>query len=281
MSAQGLVTPAFMAGCKGRIFTLFYPPQGETCRGAILHVPAFAEEMNKSRHMITMQARKLSADGYGVLVFDYYGTGDSEGDFENATWDTWQQDVLFLIDWLTRNVSNNVCLWGLRFGCLLAASSAEINNRIPKLFFWQPVFNGEHYMQQFLRLRMAANLFASNNKESTKSLKLKLNEGETLEVAGYDLSPGLFHAISNKVMAKNNLGTVKEIIWFDVNKPLKPLNVPGQKLISHWQEQYDLEVLYECVEGKQFWANQEIVYAEQLIDSTTARLVGYSSDNPA
>ena len=48
----------FLEAKPGRRFCLYHPPQGED-RGAVLHVPAHAEEMNKSRRMVALQARRL------------------------------------------------------------------------------------------------------------------------------------------------------------------------------------------------------------------------------
>ena len=67
---------------------------------AIIHIPAFAEEMNKSRRMLAMQAQAFAGQGYAVLVLDLFGTGDSSGDFGEATWDIWLQNIDTALVWL-------------------------------------------------------------------------------------------------------------------------------------------------------------------------------------
>jgi exosortase A-associated hydrolase 2 len=59
----------------------------------VLYVHPFAEEMNRARRMAALQARALAALGYGVLQIDLYGCGDSSGDFGDARWDLWKDDL--------------------------------------------------------------------------------------------------------------------------------------------------------------------------------------------
>ncbi len=49
--------------------------------------------MNKSRRMAALQARAFAAMGFGVLQIDLFGCGDSSGDFSDARWDIWKQDL--------------------------------------------------------------------------------------------------------------------------------------------------------------------------------------------
>ena len=70
-------------GRAGQRLCIHHPPRrGEPARGAVLHLHAFAEEMNKSRRMVALQARALAEAGFAVLQIDLHGCGDSGGDFE-------------------------------------------------------------------------------------------------------------------------------------------------------------------------------------------------------
>ena len=83
----------------GRRFCLFHAPQG-TPRGWIVHLHPFAEEMNKSRRMAALQSRVFAAAGYGVLRIDLLGCGDSAGDFGDATWQGWVDDLVAACGWV-------------------------------------------------------------------------------------------------------------------------------------------------------------------------------------
>ena len=87
--------PLFIDGTAGRLFAIYLAPAPEAPRrGAVLYLPPFAEEMNRSRRMVLLQARRMVELGYQVLIVDLYGTGDSEGDFADARWAIWRADYL-------------------------------------------------------------------------------------------------------------------------------------------------------------------------------------------
>ena len=50
--------------------------------------------------------------GFGVLQIDLFGCGDSSGDFSDARWDIWKQDIAAAREWLEERISAPVSLWG-------------------------------------------------------------------------------------------------------------------------------------------------------------------------
>lgn len=119
-------TPLLLGGTRGPLHAVYYPPGGPPHpAGDILAVPAFAEEMNRCRAMVAMQARTLSAIGIGSLVLDPFGTGDSAGEFDQANWDGWLDDLQRGLDWLRRHEQGCRSLWALRLGAVLASQLAR------------------------------------------------------------------------------------------------------------------------------------------------------------
>ena len=58
-----------LEGTRGPLAALYYAPaSGVLPRGDLLVVPAFAEEMNRCRAMVALQARQLAQCGTGCLV---------------------------------------------------------------------------------------------------------------------------------------------------------------------------------------------------------------------
>ena len=143
--------PFFLQADCGRRFCLYHAPQAEKeCRGAFIYVHPFGEEMNKSRRMAALQARAFAAMGFGVLQIDLFGCGDSSGDFSDARWDIWKQDIAGARAWLAERVSAPISLWGLRLGALLAldfargtstkiAPDSSMATRPQRRFFFDPV----------------------------------------------------------------------------------------------------------------------------------------------
>jgi exosortase A-associated hydrolase 2 len=133
-----------------RLCILHHASDGATSRrGGVLYVHPFAEEMNKSRRMAALQARAFAASGWDVLLMDLHGCGDSSGDFGDATWSLWQDDVEAGLRWLAARNDGPVWIWGLRVGALLAATVAARTSHAHPLLLWQPTVSGHRFIQQF------------------------------------------------------------------------------------------------------------------------------------
>ena len=269
--------PFFLQAEQGQRFCLFHPPAG-ACRGAVLYVAPFGEEMNKTRRMAAMQARDLAAHGFGVLLLDLHGCGDSSGDFAAARWEIWKDDIALGQQWLTTRLGHPVSLWGLRLGALLALDYA-CNPAVPvaNLLLWQPVQNGATFLTQFLRLRIANDMLGEGKeKGGTQALRDALRAGETLEVAGYDLAPALAASIES-LDAATMLITYCPVHWFEaVQGDDRPMSPAGAKVISAW-ENHAVAARVHLVTCAPFWATQEVTECAQLITATSAVLTGVAT----
>ena len=102
-----------------------------------------------------MQARAFAAMGFGVLQIDLFGCGDSSGEFRDARWDIWKHDLSVAKRWIENRTSSPTSLWGLRLGALLALDFAKSSgDSFDQIILWQPVINGESFLNQFLRLQI-------------------------------------------------------------------------------------------------------------------------------
>jgi exosortase A-associated hydrolase 2 len=269
--------PFFLAGTPGQRFCLFHPPAAGPCRGALLYVHPFAEEMNKSRRVAALQARDLAAAGFGVLQIDLYGCGDSSGDFSDARWELWKQDLEAGHKWLASKLGQPVSLLGLRLGALLGLDYAN-SCALPlaRLVMWQPVQSGAIFLKQFLRL-LTANDILSAEKDTKKSaggvsLRDTLIGGEMLEVGGYEIAPAMGVAI-DALDAANLAITSCPVEWFEVVPALdRPESVAVTRLAARWREQGVALHMHRVV-CPPFWSTQEIAEAPDLVAATTQVLL--------
>lgn len=265
------IKPFFLSGKKGKLFAISYSPRSVLPeKESILYFPPFAEEMNKTRHMAALQSRKMAESGHRVLMLDLFGTGDSEGDLSEVSWKGWRDDTLEGLRWLANKGGENVIFWGVRLGCLLAMDILEYieAEKVSRLVFWQPVLDGNMYMRQFLRLRMAAGLIENNNSPSTKESISELLTGKEVEVAGYRLSPRLYDEVTNLGFSSYTGKSLPKIDWFDVTSDLsRPVNKAIEKVLANmdWENKLDLF----RVQGEQFWVTPEITILPELIAKTT------------
>lgn len=265
----------FIEGPRGPLFRFFHPASGRS-RGRVLYVHPFGEEHNKSRRMAAEQARALAAAGFEVLQPDLFGCGDSVGDFGEADWAGWRDDLSACLAWLDARSSGPLVLWGLRSGALLLsdwlAHATQPVDPPACTVLWQPVIQGDAFLTQFLRLRVAAGMMSvegDGGKESTRQMRERLEAGEALEVAGYMLSPGMALGLAQARLAPPPSGAV---LWLEVaNAEAADLPPASRKRVEEWRQRGHV-VHSAVVPGEPFWNTQEIGYAPALV-TTTLRLL--------
>ncbi|WP_394788757.1 hydrolase 2, exosortase A system-associated [Rhodoferax sp.] len=260
----------FLPVGSGQRFAMFHPAQGAVTRGMVVYVHPFAEEMNKSRRMAALQARAMANAGYTVLQLDLLGCGDSSGDFGDASWQDWINDVVFAYQWLRRQGDAPLWLWGLRAGCLLAAQAALQLEEACNFLFWAPTPAGKPLVQQFLRLKAAADLASGNAKAIMDDLRQQLALGATVEIAGYVVAADLASGMEQATLTPPALAGRLE--WLDISTQadasLSPATV---KPLQAWQNT-GFAVRSQMVTGPAFWQTSEIEEAPNLLVATLAAL---------
>ena len=237
----------------------------------MLYVHPFAEEMNKSRRMAALQARALAAAGFDVLQMDLLGCGDSSGDFGDASWAAWVDDVVVAGQWLHRQCGSPPALWALRAGCLLAtAAAAQIGTG--RFIFWQPPVAGKPLVQQFLRLRMAAQLGgADGGKGVVEGLRQELAAGQSVNVGGYVLAPALAAGLDSATLsppAMTRDARPLRAAWCELSQREPPAPLPvSSASIAKWQAG-GFDVKTWVAAGPHFWQTTEIEEAPQLLQCT-------------
>ncbi len=257
--------PGFLSGPAGKLFAVYYPVVGATGSApALVHVPAFADEMNKSRHVVARASRALASGGTAVLVLDPFGTGDSEGDFGDASWTQWLDDIAIAVDMLRGKGHTKIGLWGLRAGCLLAVDAVARTSSISRLVLWAPVPKGEQFLAQFLRLRVASASLRGGQKESVKDLRQKLANGDSVEVAGYCLNGALTTPLAAADMMTNVPRIGMPVFWYDVVAAQGvQTSVAVDETGNRWSEA-GVDLRRRTVICAPFWSTQELVDAPEL-----------------
>jgi exosortase A-associated hydrolase 2 len=259
----------FLPVGPGRRFCVLNRPGGAP-RRAVVFVHPFAEEMNKARRMAALQARRLAAEGCAVLQIDFFGCGDSHGEFLDARWDHWKDDVHTAMGWLRERFPVPVTLWGLRLGAALAAEIAQdAEAGVDHLLLWQPVSAGSQFLSQFLRLRLASEMLASGAATTAvRELVAELAQGNALEIAGYELHPELAAAIE-RIRLEASRPAVKRVDWMEVAVDRElPLRPAARRVIDAWLSR-GLEVRTRQAAGEPFWSTIEIAECQELLALTS------------
>ncbi|MDB5838839.1 MAG: esterase/lipase/thioesterase family active site protein [Herminiimonas sp.] len=267
--------PFFLRTASGNRYCIYHAPDPALpCKGVLLHVHAFGEEMNKVRRMTALQARMASNMGFGVLQIDLFGCGDSAGEFGDARWQIWKDDLAVASAWLQEHVGAPISLWGVRLGALLAMDyAASAQHAVDALILWQPVTSGESFMTQFLRLRLANRMLevASEKNNGTKGLRSALQGGESLEVAGYEIAPELAAAIDALDALKLAPAAVP-IQWFEVMPEAGRALAPARARVFDTLTQRGCSLQMHIVAGPAFWSTQETTVCPELLAATAGVL---------
>jgi exosortase A-associated hydrolase 2 len=242
-------------------------PEAVPVRRAFLYLHPFAEEMHKSRRMAALTTRALAGAGHAVLQVDLTGCGDSWGDFGDASWDLWREDVRAAHDWLVGCHDAPLTLWGLRTGATLAVDMAERLPRVDRLLLWQPVANGEMFLNQFLRIRLAAEMLTDGKAQTgVQALRERLAAGEPVEVGGNLLGPALASGLAGMQLSASRPGQPTH--WLEAGSLGGPeISPASRRIVDAWRAD-GVEVSARAVPGEAFWLTQEITECPALIDAT-------------
>jgi exosortase A-associated hydrolase 2 len=269
-----LLEPFFLPHEAGRLYCVYHRPEPHAAlRGNILCVPPFNEEMNRCRSMITLQAQAFAEAGFGTLVIDLPGTGDSYGDHGDATWEAWQSAVLAGHHWLGER-GGCAALWGLRLGVALGLSAFRGRPDAPRrLIAWLPVVDGKTHLTQFLRVRIAAQLDnVTAPKETTSSMRQQFAQGQSVEVAGYEINPRLAASLDALRPEDVSPPPATQVLWLEQQReadgpnaaPESTLSPAGQRVVDRWISQ-GVEVSARLFSGPAFWQRYERAVAPEII----------------
>ena len=264
MNAQPFFLPASDAG-PGQRFCLHHAASPAVApRGAIVYIHPFAEELNKSRRMAALQARAFAGAGFHVLHIDLYGCGDSSGDFADARWELWREDVALGAHWLRDSFPGPLTLWGLRLGALLALDCAH-RLRPDGLLLWQAVVSGQAHLHQFARLQSAARLFGGGDTAP---------DADRHDIAGYTIAPALADAIRTR--ESQPLPPPCPVQWLELvpasaEQPPQ-LQAASMLVIERWR-QAGANVTAKALCGTPFWHSSEIVEVPALLAASLDAMV--------
>jgi exosortase A-associated hydrolase 2 len=186
----------FIDGGAGRLLVVSHSPGPDTDR-AVLVVPAFGEEMNKSRRLVWDTARALAEAGCWTIVPDLYGTGDSEGSFEDARWETWVEDLRLVVEWARSRGAKQFGALLVRLGAALYADAEKVmDTHFDRVVAWQPISKGSEVLRYMLRMKNMAMRMAGAGAEPVADLQRSLLEGSVpMELGGYLVPPPLARAV--------------------------------------------------------------------------------------
>lgn len=269
------VQATFIPGTRGALFALHRAPRSAGNNSeCFIVVPSFAEEMNRCRYMCTMLAQQLSEQGYGYLSVDLFGTGDSAGDFSEADWKTWRADLVSACDHAKSLGYSRITLVAIRLGALLAMETLQTLPDVHRVILWQPVISGKTALTQFMRIRIAASLEREESGGTIADFEQQLDNGQHVQVAGYDVAPALYKAIQAVKLDSASACKGVAIAWFNTlaSQERKTPRVEVD-FLARWRSS-GADISHTTVIGPSYWAVHERTLAPGLVEATMKYISG-------
>lgn len=203
-------------GSKGKLFGVIHFSEKEKSPGVILF-HGFTGNKCESHFLFTKFARRLCKEGISVLRFDFYGSGDSEGNFYEMTLESEMEDGVKAVEFMKsieRIDKEKIGVVGLSMGAVIGTFVSFKFPEIKAVALWSPLAFPKIIKKKIL----------------TKKLKEKiLNNGKVyIPGIGHYLSKEFFDSlekISIEKFAENYKGRVliihtKDDSALDIKHPL-------------------------------------------------------------
>ncbi len=239
--------------CRGKAF----PAWG------LLFCDPFAEEKKCAHRVLVEAARVFCAANITCLRFDYRGTGDSPGDFADATLELWLEDILAAARYMRQALQvQTLGLLGLRLGGALAcqAAFAEID-LVDFLVLWEPVIEGKQYLQQNFRRSLIKAMLTDEKQFNPERVRALHYEMEIFDFDGYPVTAEMRRQIE-----------AIDLLGLPGNFPGPALVVqigPRQEPAEPYQELADLlGGRAIAVRQEPFWARIGLINPRPLIEMT-------------
>ncbi len=249
-----------------KLFGILYRPQtiNQFSENYLVLHP-FAEEKKSSQRVLVELARKLCEDGNCILLFDFFGCGDSEGDLSASSYSIWLQDIRQASILLTKMTNlRKLNIIGLRLGAYLGsifANESEIN----KMILIEPVLNPMKDLTILLRGKLIKELCTDGEITSKrKDLLQNLNDNIPIDFSGHEISTSFyknlleFNAIDpyKKIEKQGN-----DILLINISQTGRTTR-KFQKLLSEIGD----SIHYKIVKLEPFWGQIDTPDCSELIE---------------
>lgn len=254
----------FVPGAKGHMFCIIsHPPQPQPNVHNVVFVPPFAEEMNSSRRFFASLRRALCSKGYTVIQPDVFGTGDSEGEFRDATFDIWVDDLGLIKHHFCTAECQRLSFVALRSGCLLvhefltSQMDVKSTNAAENLLYLQPETSGFEVINTLLRMRSASNRLSGYSSETSASLWKRFEKEQTLRVGGYEVGHKLALQFRDTQIVPDLSLPVQRQQWIQ-------LELANDAVLDStpWSEHH--------IASKRFWQSHDIEPEQSTVDAIAA-----------
>jgi uncharacterized protein len=242
---------------------MFHPPSdASNRRHSVLLCNPFGQEAIRCHRLLRVIGERLSRAGFHVMRFDYFGTGDSDGDDEQGSLATWIDDVVSANAEAARLSGNRRSSWfGLRLGASIALmASARVASAPELLVLWDPVVTGTHYLAELAAAHTAELKALHGNPYRRYPV---MTADRLTEALGFPLSPALLgeiRGLTAELYSTARAGRARIIESPGAEKPTALVERLGESGIAVDKHPIDTHIVWASDEAM----NSAIVPAEPM-----------------
>jgi exosortase A-associated hydrolase 2 len=267
-----LLRAEFIAGSLGRLFCTFHEPPAQPefgdARRAVLVVPALGDEMNKTRQTLARIGERLTRAGLTLVIPDLFGTGDSEGEFRDAIWDVWRDDLMRVIAHARQTGCPIAGFLTVRSGVLLGMDVLS-NVQAPTLaasVWLQPTPRGDQFLTQLLRLRVLGSAVAEGKTETVEEFRNALAAGDRVNVGGYELTCEVAGALDTKRLDSGNAAEWGQLLSVEVSRQQSKVGETSRMLAGR-------PLSTRTFPGEPYWTTTETVVVNEVVAAAATHLI--------
>ena len=216
-----------------RMFGSLHLPDRGAIRAGVLICSSIQSEFLANYRREARLAGVLAARGVAVARFHYRGTGHSDGEGRDVTFEGLQADAQEAAQWLRdRSGVDDLSFLGTRLGAIVAAGLAAETDGAP-LALWEPVVDGGHYFDEIFRLRRMSSL--SLGKTGSRKTPLdEMEEAGYADVFGFAIDQALYESSRGKNLATESGPAPRRVLLVQVD-PEMHLRAEYEVLVDVWK----------------------------------------------
>ncbi len=258
------------------LFGVMHFPEKPGSKGVLICHPLFEEKLHVHRVLVDF-SRLLSSSGFSVMRFDYYGDGDSQGEFEEATLETRLNDISSALNFFREKTSvDRLALLGVRFGATLVSLSAENKGLSDALILWAPILKGNDYLLQILRMNLTQQVVVYKKVLYTREDLIKgLKEGGKINVEGYEITRDLYEQVSKVDLLAENKKFKGKTLLFQFSQNSDVIEPELEKLRILYSKN-NISELLKCADLP-FWGDMK--YYPPSVDGLFGKTLNWIKTN--
>lgn len=231
-----------------RMFGTLHLPVSEIGSCVLICSPFQSEFLANYRREVLL-ARELASRGLAVGRYHYRGTGHSDGEGDDITFDSMRRDTQEAMSWLRAVAGvDRIGFLGTRWSALVAGAVAAGSPRSP-IAFWDPAIDGRAYFRDIFRLRAMSDL-SGGVERSPRDVSDELRDAGFADVFGFAIPRSLIESASALTLV-DELGTgPRDILAIEIGSGRMSAGLADA--VDRWRDAGST-VDVDQVEGREAW----------------------------